>query len=955
MAQDERSLEINNDNINVDDLFAQNVNNVVPVDLDKEMRHSFIDYAMSVIADRALPDARDGLKPVHRRILYSMYTQGFTPDKPYRKCATTVGDVLGRFHPHGDAAVYDALVRLAQDFSMRVPLVDGHGNFGSRDGDAAAAYRYTEARLTKMALEMMADINKQTVDFRPNFDEHEMEPVVLPTHYPNLLVNGSTGIAVGMATSIPPHNLGETINGAIHLMKNPDADVEELMQFIKGPDFPTAGTILGLSGIRECYKTGKGRIVVRAKAEIEAMSANRQRIIVHDLPYMVNKANLLEKISDQVKAKKIEGISHIRDESDRKEAVRIVIELKKDANANLTLNQLYKYTQMQDAFNANLLALVEEKGVYVPKTLNLKEILNCYVNHQKSVFTRKTKFDLEKALARKHIVEGLRKAIDIIDEVINTIRASKTEQIAKERLCELFDFSERQAQHIVDMRLGRLTGLEREKLEAEFNQLIERIDYYEKILADENILIDEIVKELVAIRDSYADERRTEIDPFGVDGIADESLIKREEVVITLTRLGYVKRIALDTYQMQHRGGRGISGMSTKDEDIVESLLSSSSHDFILFFTNTGRVFRKKAYEIPEGSRQARGMAIVNLLQLDANEKIISLIPVRDFEEDKFLVLATRNGSIKKTELSAYKNINNSGLIAINLKENDQLVNAALSDASGDYLIVTRNGKGIRFSSSDVRSTGRNTSGVRSIKLSEDDEVISFILVDDSRSVFIVTENGYGKRTSFEEFRAQGRAGKGIIAYKCTEKTGKLVAAATVSEDEDIILINNAGVIIRIAADEVTEIGRATQGVHVMRCTDSVKLVDIAVVKREAEKEEQEQEIDDLDSSTSNEKVGVKFASESFDKSTLISQNDIDTDIATEVNPESSSYTNGEDATGKIMDSEENRKKIDKFISRLESDVNDEEFEEDWTEEKDAEKRRKRKEEKMNQSEDDEE
>lgn len=928
MVKDKQNSHNENEILNVDELFAQNVNNVVPVDLDKEMRHAFIDYAMSVIADRALPDARDGLKPVHRRILYSMYTQGFTPDKPFRKCATTVGDVLGRFHPHGDAAVYDALVRLAQDFSMRVPLVDGHGNFGSRDGDAAAAYRYTEARLTKMAVEMMADINKQTVDFRPNFDEHEMEPVVLPTHYPNLLVNGSTGIAVGMATSIPPHNLAETIDGAIYLMQHPEASIEDLMQFIKGPDFPTAGTILGMSGISECYHTGKGRIVVRANAEIEAMSNNRQRIVVHDLPYMVNKANLLEKISDQVKAKKIEGISHIRDESDRKEAVRIVIELKKDANANLTLNQLYKYTQMQDNFSANLLALVDENGAYVPKTLNLKEILSCYVNHQKNVFTRKTKFDLEKALARKHIVEGLRIAIDIIDEVINTIRSSKTEQIAKVRLSETFGFSERQAQHIVDMRLGRLTGLEREKLEAEFNQLVEKIDYFEKILSDESILISEIIKDLEKIKTDYADERRTEIDPFGVDGIADESLIKKEDVVITLTRFGYIKRIALSTYQMQHRGGRGISGMSTKEEDIVESLLSSSTHDYILFFTNTGRVFRKKAYEIPEGSRQARGMAIVNLLQLDANEKIISLIPVKDFDSDLSLVLATRSGNIKKTALYAYRNINVSGLIAINLRDEDQLVDAKLTDDKVDYLILTKNGKGIRFNSANVREMGRNTSGVRAIRLADDDEVISFILVDDERSVFIVTENGYGKRTSFKEFKAQSRAGKGLIAYKCTEKTGKLVAAATVSSDEDIILINNSGVIIRIAADEVSEIGRATQGVHVMKCNDEIKLVDLAVVKREVEEDST------VDSNTNNlANIDDSVVDSHMSKSTLSFENNL-------VRGENTSSTEA-----RILKSEHNEAVINKFLARVESEAEDQEFEEDWTEEKDAEKRRLRKEE----------
>lgn len=930
MSKTEGSPAADSVKLNVDELFQKHVNNVVPVDLDREMRHSFIDYAMSVIADRALPDVRDGLKPVHRRILYSMYTQGFTPDKPYRKCATTVGDVLGRFHPHGDAAVYDALVRLAQDFSMRMPLVDGHGNFGSRDGDAAAAYRYTEARLTKLSVEMMNDINKQTVDFRPNFDEHEMEPVVLPTHYPNLLVNGSTGIAVGMATSIPPHNLGETIAAAVHLMQNPDARIEDLMQHIKGPDFPTGGTILGQRGIRECYQTGRGRIVVRANAEIEAMGVNRQRIVVHDLPYMVNKAALLEKISEQVKAKRIEGISHIRDESDRNEAVRIVIELKRDANANLTLNQLYKYTQMQDSFSANLLALVPEKDVYVPKTLNLKEILSCYVAHQKDVHRRKTQFELERALARKHIVEGLRIAIDFIDDVIRIIRSSKTEQIAKERLCEHYSFSERQAQHIVDMRLGRLTGLERDKLEAEFNELCERIAEYEEVLRNEGLLIEKIVAELEALAESYGDERRTKIDPFGVDGIADESLIKREDVVLTLTRYGYIKRIPLETYQMQHRGGRGISGMSTKEEDMVESLVTSSSHDFLLFFTNTGRVFRKKAYEIPEGSRQSRGMAIVNLLQLDAEEKIIALIPLKNFEAEQDLVLATAAGMIKKTPISAYRNIHNAGIIAVHLRDGDQLVAARLAARDAEFLLLTREGKGIRFASEEVRETGRNTFGVRGMRLREGDSVVAFILVDAQRSIFIASERGFGKRTDFSAFRNQSRGGLGLIAYVCSERTGKVAAAATVGEDEDLVLMNNAGIIIRIAADEVAQIGRAARGVSVMRCDGDTRVVDLSVVKRRILSGEELEAARTLPEEVSSdaERQETEDAAGGRSSSAHVPQH---------ASPEAAEGVH-------LLKNEKNQAVIEAFFSRTaQSRDEEEEFEEDWTEEKDAETRRRRK------------
>ncbi len=682
----------------VDAAFKNPDNTIIPIDLEVEMKKSFIDYAMSVISDRALPDVRDGLKPVHRRILYSMFTQGFTPDKSYRKCATTVGDVLGRFHPHGDAAVYDSLVRMAQDFSMRHMLVDGHGNFGSRDGDSPAAYRYTEARLSKISLEMMSDINKNTVDFKPNFDEHEMEPIVLPARFPNLLVNGSTGIAVGMATNIPPHNLAEVIDGVNMLIDNPDTTVEDLMTVIKGPDFPTAGTIIGQSGIRNAYRTGKGRIVVRSNTDIEPMKNNRQRIIVHDLPYMVNKARLIERIAELVKDKKIEGISDLRDESDRNEAVRIVIELKKDANANVVLNQLYKNTQLQDSFNANMLALVpDELGRFEPRVVNLLEALQFYLAHQKDVIRRRTRFELEKAEARRHIVEGLRIAIDHIDEVISIIRSSKTEDQAKERLIERFAFSDRQAQHIVDMRLGRLTGLEREKLENEYRDLCGKIEYYGRVLSEEPLLLGIIKEEIAQTRNRFADDRRTAIEAGGDDDIDDESLIQEETVVVTLTHFGYVKRMPIDTYNIQHRGGRGVSGMQTREEDFVETILTTSTHATLLFFTNRGKVYRMKGYQIPETGRQAKGMAIVNLLQLDGGEKVRTVIPIQSFEQGGCLMMATRAGVVKKTDLIDYGNINKNGLIAVNLREDDELVGVQLTESHHDIVLVTRQGMSIPF------------------------------------------------------------------------------------------------------------------------------------------------------------------------------------------------------------------------------------------------------------------
>ncbi len=825
-----------------DELFQSNVDNVIPVILEEEMKTAFIDYAMSVITDRALPDARDGLKPVHRRILYSMMTQGLTPDKPYRKSATVVGEVLGHYHPHGDASVYDAMVRLAQDFSQRHTLVDGHGNFGSRDGDPPAAYRYTEARLTKIALEMMSDINKNTVDFKPNFDEHEMEPVVLPTHFPNLLVNGSTGIAVGMATNIPSHNLGETIDGAIHLMRQPDASVRDLMDFIKGPDFPTGATILGTAGIRETYETGRGKIVVRANAEIEELTSGRQRIVVKDLPFQVNKARLIERIAELVKEKRVEGISNLRDESARDEAVRIVIELRKDANANLVLNQLYKNTQLQDNFNANLLALVPaDNGGFKPEVLTLKSALQYFIDHSKDVTTRRIRFDLEKAEARRHIVEGLRIAIDNIDEVIRIIRSSATEEIAKTGLIARFDFSDRQAQHIVDMRLGRLTGLERNRLEEEFAQLNERIAYYRDVLSNESMLIDIIEGELLALKAKYADERRTTIDPFGDEGITDESLIREETVVITLTHFGYIKRTPLSTYTQQHRGGRGVTGVQTREDDYIVNVFTNSTHDYMLFFTTKGKVFRLKGYDIPEAGRQARGTAIVNLLQLDPGEKIETVINLSEevgFEGALFFV--TRKGLVKLTELDQFMNITKRGIIAIKLLEDDNLVGVYHLPDYSDIMVVTANGKALRFAPKEIRAMGRNTQGVRGIKLIGDDEVVGAMPVrSEEDKLLMVTEGGFGKCTLAGEYRSQGRGGLGLISYKVSEQTGRLIGASLLEEGQEILIINESGLIVRISGDEIPVLGRSTRGVRIMR-TQTGLIRAFSVVRETSEDELEE-------------------------------------------------------------------------------------------------------------------
>jgi len=826
----------------MDEVFKSEQTTIIPVDLDKEMRKSFIDYAMSVISDRALPDIRDGMKPVHRRILYSMFTQGFTPDKPYRKCATTIGDVLGRFHPHGDASVYDALVRLAQDFSLRHPLVDGHGNFGSIDGDPPAAYRYTEARLDKIALEMMRDINKNTVDFRPNFDEHEMEPVALPSRFPNLLVNGSVGIAVGMATNIPPHNLGEVIDGVVMMLDNPDCTIDDLMTVVKGPDFPLGGQILGSMGIREAYTTGKGRIMVRAHCEIEDHQG-KQRIIVHDLPFAVNKARLIERMADLVKEKKVEGITTVRDESDRNEKVRIVIEVKKDANPDVVLNQLYKNCALQDACCANMLALVPDTdGKLEPKLITLKDALAYYVEHQENVVTRRTEFDKEKDETRRHIDEGLLIAMDHIDEIIAIIRSSRTETEAKERMCERFGFSDKQAQHIVDMRLGRLTGLEREKLEAEIAELTARIEQYILILSDKNVLHETIKNEILEIKRKFATPRVSEILNGSFEDIDDESLIQEEDIVVTLTHMGYIKRQRVDTYKAQHRGGRGISGQSTREEDYVEKIITTTTHKFLLCFTDTGRVFKIKGYKIPETlSRSARGTAIVNLLKLQENEKITNIIPIDSFEDDDlYLTVATRNGVVKRTAVSKYVNINKNGLIATNIRDDDSVVAVSLTRGGQEIILVTSEGKAIRFNSDDCREMGRGATGVRGIKLGDNDKVIGMEPVTENGELLVISENGFGKRSSVDDYKVQNRGGKGLITYKVSDKTGKLIGVTIVNDEHDLLIITDQGVIIRVSAGEIPTLSRATSGVRLMRSKDA-KIVDFALTDHETEEEEQAQ------------------------------------------------------------------------------------------------------------------
>ena len=849
--------EIKQSEQEMDEIFRSEQNTIIPVDLDKEMKKSFIDYAMSVITDRALPDIRDGLQPVHRRILYSMYINHVTPDKPYRKCATTVGDVLGKFHPHGDASVYDALVRLAQDFSLRHPLVDGQGNFGSNDGDPPAAYRYTESRLEKIALEMMSDIEKHTVEFRPNFDENEMEPVTLPARFPNFLVNGCVGIAVGMATNVPPHNLGEVIDGVVMMLDNPDVTVDELMTVVKGPDFPMGGMILGTKGIREAYTTGRGRILVRAHTEIEDMKDGKHRIIVNDLPYSVNKALLIERMAELVKEKKVEGITNIRDESDREQAIRIVIELKKEANPDVVLNQLYKNCKIQDACCANMLALVPdaEDGKLEPKLVTLVDSLKYYVAHQESVVTRRTQYDLEKTQAKLHIDEGLLIAIDHIDEIIAIIRASKDENQAKLNLSEKFGFSDKQAQHIVDMRLGRLTGLEREKLLAEVENYKALIEKYTMILSDVTLLHATIKEEILEIKRKFATPRVTEIVNGAFEDIDDESLIQEENIVVTLTHLGYIKRQLVSNYKSQHRGGRGISAQGTREEDFVERILTTTTHKFLLCFTNTGRVFKIKGYQIPETqSRTARGTALVNLLRLNEGEKIRNIIPVDSFEDESaFLTIATAKGVVKKTPLSSYSNINKNGLIAVNIKDEDSVIGVSITKENQEIILVTSSGKAIRFNSEDVRETGRNTAGVRGIRVTEDDVVVGMVPVNEGGELLVITENGMGKRSSVDEYRIQSRGGKGLITYKVTEKTGRLIGCSLADDNMDLLVITDNGVVIRVDASEIPTLSRATSGVRLMKSGNS-KVVDFTITDHEEEEVEPiegevvEGEPDDIDS-----------------------------------------------------------------------------------------------------------
>lgn len=803
---------------------------ILPIEIASEMKKSYIDYAMSVIVGRALPDVRDGLKPVHRRILYSMNDLNLTPDKPYRKSARIVGDVLGKYHPHGDIAVYFAMVRMAQDFSTRGLLVDGHGNFGSVDGDSPAAMRYTEAKMSKLAMELLRDIDKETVDFVPNFDESLKEPSVLPSRYPNLLVNGSNGIAVGMATSIPPHNLGETIDAAVHLIDNPDCSIEELMKYVQGPDFPTSAIIMGKENIAEAYRTGRGKVKVRSRAMIEELPKGRQQIVVTEIPYQVNKARLVERIAELVKDKKLEGISDLRDESNRN-GMRIVIELKRDANANIVLNNLYKHSQMEDTFSIIMLALVNG----VPKVLNLKEMLYYYVEHQKDVVTRRTKFELNKAEARAHILEGLRIALDNIDAVISLIRASKTTQEAKNGLIEKFGLTDVQAQAILDMRLQRLTGLEREKIEDEYSELMKKIEYLRSILADEQLLLGVIKEEIIAIRQKYADERRTEI-RHAEGEINMRDLIDDEEIAITLTHFGYIKRVPLDTYKSQNRGGKGISAMSTREEDFVKHLVTTTTHSRLLFFTNKGRVFRLDAFEIPEGKRKAKGTAIVNLLQLAPNEKITTLIPVDNSNNDElFLLLATKKGIVKKTKREEFKNINKSGLIAIGLRSDDELIDVKITNGEKDVLLVTENGMSIRFNETDIRHMGRTAMGVKGITLSGDDRVVSMNLTDEGQELLVVSEKGFGKRTDINEYRVQSRAGKGIKTYNIFEKTGKIVGAEMVSEIDQIMMINSNGILIRLEVEGISIYGRVTSGVKLMKTEDEVNVVSIAKINIDEE------------------------------------------------------------------------------------------------------------------------
>lgn len=829
------------------------------VDLKKTMETSYIDYAMSVIAARALPDVRDGLKPVQRRILYAMIELNNGPDKPHRKCARIVGDTMGKYHPHGDSSIYEALVKLAQDFSTRYPLVDGHGNFGSIDGDGAAAMRYTEARLSKISMEMLSDINKDTVDFIPNFDETEKEPTVLPSRFPNLLVNGTSGIAVGMATNIPPHNLREVINGVIKIIdnqveENRETDIEELLQIVKGPDFPTGAEILGTAGIEEAYRTGRGKIRVRAVTDIEAMPNGKNRIVVTELPYMVNKARLIEKIAELVKEKKIDGITELRDESDRS-GMRIAIELRRDVNANIVLNQLFKHTQMQDTFGVIMLALVNNE----PRVLNLYQMLDYYLQHQKEVVTRRTKYDLNKAEERAHILQGLLIALDNIDEVIQIVRSSQTGNIAKERLIQRFALTDVQAQAIIDMRLRALTGLERERLEEEFAELKAKIEEYKAILADENKLLGVIKQEIMVIRDKYGDERRTSIGYDEFD-ISMEDMIPNENTVIAMTRLGYIKRMTIDNFKSQHRGGKGIKGMQTIDEDFIEDLLMTTNHHFIMFFTNKGRVYRLKAYEIPESGRTARGTAIVNLLQLLPEERITAIIPLKEYKKDRFLFMATKNGIVKKTPIKDYENIRKSGLQAINLREDDELIEVKSTNNQKDIFLVTKNGMCIRFNERDVRATGRTSMGVIGMTLTEEDEIIGMQLHTQGKYLLFVSENGMGKRTLMEEFTVQRRGGKGVKCYKITEKTGDVIGVKAVNDENEIMIITKEGIIIRLEVNDISVFGRITSGVKLINVdTDkNIKVASLAKVRESNNLTSEEELIKNLEKELDEECVAIE-------------------------------------------------------------------------------------------------
>ncbi len=800
------------------------------VDLKETMETSYIDYAMSVIASRALPDVRDGLKPVQRRVLYSMVELNNGPDKPHRKCARIVGDTMGKFHPHADSSIYGALVNMAQEWNTRYPLVDGHGNFGSEDGDGAAAMRYTEARLSKISMEMVADINKDTVEFTPNFDETEKEPSVLPSRYPNLLVNGTSGIAVGMATNIPPHNLTETINAIVKIIdnkveKNRDTTIEEIMEIIKGPDFPTGATILGRKDVEQAYRTGRGKIKTRAVSEIETMDNGKSRIIVTELPYMVNKAKLVEKIASLVKEKKVDGITDLRDESDQ-EGTRVVIEVRRDANANVILNQLYKHTQLQDSFGVIMLALVNGE----PKVLNLLQMLDEYLKHQKDVVTRRTKFELNKAEERAHIIKGLLIALDNIDEVIKIIRGSRTTADAKKNLIERFGLSDAQSQAIVDMRLRQLTGLAREDLEAEYADLMAKIDYLKSILADENKLLTVIKEEIEVIRDKFGDERRTKIG-INVGDLSDEDLIPEEDTVVAMTNLGYIKRMTVDNFKSQNRGGKGIKGMQTIDKDFMKDMFMVSTHDYILFLTNTGRIYKLKCYEIPEAGRTARGMAIVNLLQLQPGEKISAMVQMKEFEEDKYLIMATKKGTIKKTPIMAYTNIRKSGIQAITLREDDELIDVNISDNNDNIMLITKKGQGIKFRETDVRETGRSAMGVRGIELNQDDEVISMQLESHGECVLIVSANGMGKRTPFTDFKLQNRGGKGVKCYKISDKTGEVVGAKAVNDGNEIMMITNEGIVIRMFVNDISILGRVTLGVKLMNTGDKDDIVVASITK----------------------------------------------------------------------------------------------------------------------------